>query len=194
MKKEQQENFYDKLNRTIQPVKYRGEPEIWFRELRVLDSLSVKPDQERQRIVLHRGFNILWAAPEDPDTEQGLYRDGLAGHASGKTLFCRILRHLLGEEPFGTNTQRDGIAKNFLTLWVVASIRVKGENWIVGRPLAADGEKFAVQAETIDDVLRGETPTGVRQAAKAIIPRTRSTTAIKLCERSLVSWICASPR
>lgn len=160
MKKEQQENFYDKLNRTIQPAKDRGEPEIWFRELRVLDSLSVKPDQERQRIVLHRGFNILWAAPEDPDTEQGLYRDGLAGHASGKTLFCRILRHLLGEEPFGTNTQRDGIAKNFLTLWVVASIRVKGESWIVGRPLAAAGEKFAVQAETINEILLGELPSG----------------------------------
>ncbi|MCL4855203.1 MAG: hypothetical protein KJZ78_27890, partial [Bryobacteraceae bacterium] len=119
--------------------------------------------------MLHRGLNILWAAPEDPDTEQGLYRDGLAGHASGKTLFCRLLRHLLGEYPFGTKAQRDGIASNFANLWVVASVRINSVSWVVGRPLTSGGEDFAVQAESIDEVLAGEDPSGGFQEYKKAI-------------------------
>ena len=125
MSKHDQTHFLDKLRRTVQPSPQRTEPLVWFREVRIVEELSTKKEP-RRRIVLHRGLNILWAAPEDPDTEQGLYRDGLAGHASGKTLFCRLLRHLLGEQPFGTRAQRDGIASNFAKLWVVASVRVNG--------------------------------------------------------------------
>jgi len=159
MSKPEQTHFLDKLRRTVQPSSQRAEPMVWFREMRILDELSTKVEA-RRRIILHRGLNILWAAPEDPDAEQGLYRDGLAGHASGKTLFCRLLRHLLGEQPFGTKAQRDGIASNFAKLWVVASVRVNGVSWVVGRPLASAGSDFAVQAETIDEILAGEPPTG----------------------------------
>jgi hypothetical protein len=159
MSKHDQTHFLDKLRRTVQPSPQQIEPMVWFREVRILEELSTKKEP-RRRIVLHRGLNILWAAPEDPDTEQGLYRDGLAGHASGKTLFCRLLRHLLGEQPFGTRAQRDGIASNFAKLWVVASVRVNGVSWVVGRPLASAGTDFAVKAETIDEVLTGEPPTG----------------------------------
>lgn len=150
---EQQAHFFEQLHRHVKPHPERTEPELWFRELRLLDRLDLAA--ERQKITLHRGFNILWAAPENPDTEQGLYKDGLAGHASGKTLFCRILRHLLGEEPFGTQSQREGIQKSFLSLWAVASVRVSGRSWIIGRPLATDGGKFAVEAETFDEALSG---------------------------------------
>lgn len=160
MNKPQQEHFFDKFQRAVQPAVDRAEPEIWFQELRILDELSLKAGVERRRITLHRGFNILWAAPEDPDTEQGLYRDGLAGHASGKTLFCRILRHLVGEQPLGTAAQRSGIASNFLNLWAVAAIRVKGESWVVGRPLAAGGADFAIRANGIDAVLSSNPPHG----------------------------------
>jgi hypothetical protein len=160
MSKAEQIHFLDKLRRTVQPSEQRTEPMVWFRELRIVEDLSNKEEVERRRIVLHRGLNILWAAPEDPDTEQGLYRDGLAGHASGKTLFCRLLRHLLGEQPFGTKAQRDGIASNFAKLWVVALVRVNGVSWVVGRPLASAGADFAVQVETIDEVLAGEPPPG----------------------------------
>ena len=107
MSKHDQTHFLDKLRRTVEPSPQRAEPLVWFREVRILMELSKKEGVERRKIVLHRGLNILWAAPEDPDTEQGLYRDGLAGHASGKTLFCRLLRHLLGELPFGTKAQRE---------------------------------------------------------------------------------------
>jgi hypothetical protein len=159
MTKLRQDHFLDKLRRTVRPSGQRVEPMVWFREVRILDELSSKVEP-RRRIVLHRGLNILWAAPEDPDTEQGLYRDGLAGHASGKTLFCRLLRHLLGERPFGTQAQRDGIASSFAKLWVVASVRVNGLSWVVGRPLTSAGSDFAVRAESIDQVLSGTPPSG----------------------------------
>lgn len=133
---------------------------VWFREVRILTELSKKEGVERRKIVLHRGLNILWAAPEDPDTEQGLYRDGLAGHASGKTLFCRLLRHLLGEAPFGTKAQRDGIADNFANLWVLASVRINGVSWVVGRPLTSGGTDFAIRTESIDEILTDDTPSG----------------------------------
>ncbi|WP_221028903.1 hypothetical protein [Actomonas aquatica] len=174
---ETQAHFLEQLIRSIAPKAGRSEPDLWFRELRLLDRLDL--DSERRKITLHRGFNILWAAPEDPDTEQGLYRDGLAGHASGKTLFCRILRHLLGEDPLGTQSQRDGIASHFLSLWAVASVRVNGKSWIVGRPLATDGEKFAVAAETFEEAIAGSvSPVGgyetfigeVRSLGKCVEP------------------------
>ena len=160
MSKLQQAHFLDKLRRTVEPAPQSSEPKVWSCEVRILEDLSMKEGVERRRIVLHRGLNILWAAPEDPDTEQGLYRDGLAGHASGKTLFCRLLRYLLGEQPFGTKAQRDGIASNFAKLWVVASVRVNSVSWVVGRPLASAGSDFAVKAGTIDEVLAGEPPSG----------------------------------
>jgi len=160
MSKLDQTHFLDKLRRTVEPSPQRAEPLVWFREVRILTELSQKEGVERRRIVLHRGLNILWAAPEDPDTEQGLYRDGLAGHASGKTLFCRLLRHLLGELPFGTKAQREGIASNFAILWVVASVRINSVSWVVGRPLTSGGADFAVKAESMDAVLGGQPPSG----------------------------------
>lgn len=160
MSKLDQAHFLDQLRRTVKPSPQQSEPKVWFREVRLLEELSTKKDFARRRVVLHRGLNILWAAPEDPDTEQGLYRDGLAGHATGKTLFCRLLRHLLGEQIFGTKAQREGIASNFAKLWVVASVRINNVSWVVGRPLTSGGADFAVQSESIDDVLAGEPPSG----------------------------------
>lgn len=157
---EKQRDFFERLEKKINPTPDRTEPLIWFRELRLLEELSTNTTAERRKIVLHRGLNILWARPEEPSTEQGLYHDGLAGHASGKTLFCRLLRYILGESPFGTEAQRNGIADNFISLWVVVSVRVNQESWVVGRPLAAAGADFAVKAETIDSVLAGEPPSG----------------------------------
>jgi hypothetical protein len=154
--KDTQTPYFDCLDRKVTPKSECVEPMVWFRELRFVDELSLREGTERRRIVMHRGLNILWAEPEDPDMEQGLYRDGLAGHATGKTLFCRLLRHLLGEEPFGTKSQRDGISAKFHSLWVVASVRLNQKSWVVGRPLAAAGADFAVAEESIDTVLSGE--------------------------------------
>jgi hypothetical protein len=133
---------------------------IWFQEIRFLTELSTNKDAEKRRIILHKGLNILWARPEDTQTDQALYGDGLAGHASGKTLFCRFLRHILGEATFGTTAQHKAIAENFASLWVVAEVHVNGESWVVGRPLTSGGSDFAVKSDFIDTVLAHGTPQG----------------------------------
>src|SRR5271155_537435 len=105
MKKEQLQLFA-KLGRTITPKLERRNPVLWIRELRILRKLEPADRNEVRRVTLRRGLNIIWAPPEEGD-EPELYGDGLSGHASGKTLFCRILRYLLGEANYGPDSLRD---------------------------------------------------------------------------------------
>ncbi len=156
----EQTHFLDQFQRKLTPDSDRPEPVLWFKEIRILDSLTDPTKKPIRAIKLHRGLNILWAKPENPVTEQGLYRDGLAGHASGKTLFCRLIRHVLGEKPFGTESQRLGIASNFFSLWVVAAVRIDGIDWVVGRRLATEGSDFALASDSIDSVIGENSPTG----------------------------------
>ena len=112
-------------------------------------------DTQENRIrsfTLRRGLNILWAEPEDPETSEGLYGDGFAGHATGKTLFCRILRHLLGEPNYGTEELEKHVKDAFQELWAVATIRLNGKTWLVGRPLAGPGGDFAIEDGRVDAV------------------------------------------
>ena len=156
----EQTHFLDQFQRKLTPDGNRPEPVLWFKEIRILKTLTDPTKAPIRAIKLHRGLNILWAKPENPVTEQGLYRDGLAGHASGKTLFCRLIRHILGEKSFGTESQRLGIASSFLSLWVVAAVRIDGIDWVVGRPLATEGSDFALAADSIDSVIAEHPPTG----------------------------------
>lgn len=155
MTKPEQIHFLDRFGRDIAPHADRDEPSLWFQELRLLDNLAPGVTPIRG-LRFKRGLNILWAEPEDPATNEGLYRDGLAGHATGKTLFCRILRHLVGEPNYSTKALKDSVEKEFLELWAIASVRVNKVSWVVGRALTGPTPDFAVRAETIDEVLAGE--------------------------------------
>src|SRR4051794_5402883 len=84
--KPEQIHFLDRFGRDIAPHLDRGEPLLWFQELRLFDKLAPGVTLIRG-FRFKRGLNVLWAEPEDPATNEGLYRDGLAGHATGKTLF-----------------------------------------------------------------------------------------------------------
>ncbi len=104
------------------------------------------------------GINILWSKPEPFDEGVGLYGDGVSGHSTGKTLFCRILRGLLGEKHFGPDDTKDRLAAAFDELWAVAKIRLNGQSWIVGRCLTEGiSSSFAEQSEDETEVLEKET-------------------------------------
>lgn len=149
-----QMTFDEKLARPIKPETVITEPLVWFEELHLLKRLGVGEDEENcvRRFKLRRGLNILWAEPEDADEGAGLYKDGIAGHATGKTLFCRILRHLLGEPNYGTEELQEHVSEVFLELWAIAKIRLNGVTWIVGRPLAGPGGDFAIEEGSIEYV------------------------------------------
>ena len=147
-------SFDEKLARPIKPDPDISEPFLWFQNLHLVRRLGVGDTQENRirSFTLRRGLNILWAEPEDPETSEGLYGDGFAGHATGKTLFCRILRHLLGEPNYGTEELEKHVKDAFQELWAVATIRLNGKTWLVGRPLAGPGGDFAIEDGRVDAV------------------------------------------
>lgn len=154
--KDPQTHFFAKLGRIIKPDTEREEPVLWFRELRILRKLEAGKANEIRRVELRRGLNIVWAAPEDSE-EVELYGDGLSGHASGKTLFCRTLRYLLGEPNYGPEALEKAVDEKFKhELWAVAEVFVEKQLWLVARPLAGLAHKFAVKGGTIDKLLAGE--------------------------------------
>ena len=79
-----QMSFDEKLARPIKPDTDISEPFLWFQNLHLVRCLGVGDTQENRirSFTLRRGLNILWAEPEDPETSEGLYGDGFAGHAA----------------------------------------------------------------------------------------------------------------
>jgi hypothetical protein len=154
MKLDKQMSFDGQLARPIKLDPGIREPFLWFQSLHLVRQLGVG-DTEENRIrhfTFRRGLNILWAEPEDPAASEGLYGDGFAGHSTGKTLFCRILRHLLGEPNYGTSELEKHVRDTFQELWAVASVRLNGKTWLVGRPLAGAGAEFAIVGGEIASV------------------------------------------
>ncbi|MCX6847584.1 MAG: hypothetical protein NTY98_01560 [Verrucomicrobia bacterium] len=149
-----QMTFEEKFARTINPHQDIHEPFLWFQELHLMRRLGAGLNDETRirSFKFQRGLNILWAEPEDPEVTAGLYRDGIAGHSTGKTLFCRILRYLLAEPNFGTDDLCKHVTESFKELWSIASIRLNGKTWIVGRCLAGLGADFAVEGGALESV------------------------------------------
>lgn len=155
-----QTHFFAKLGRIIKTDKNRDEPVLWFREIRILRKLEAGEANEVRKITLRRGLNIVWAAPEDSE-EVELYGDGLSGHASGKTLFCRILRYLLGEPNYGPEALEKAVDEKFKQeLWAVAEMFIEKQLWLVARPLAGSAHRFAIKGGTIDELLTGKAAHG----------------------------------
>lgn len=122
---------------------------IFIAELRLLRHWKPGTQSEIRRVTFRRGLNILWADPCNDATENTANR--VHGHAAGKTTFCRILRHLLGEKHFGTKDVEQRIRQKFPDGWAVMRVEVAGESWVVAR--AFGGGDVAVRATDIDAVL-----------------------------------------
>lgn len=104
------------------PSVTRKAPRLWVKELAVYREWS--PDALQRRISLRTGLNIIWAEPSPR---------GAAGHAAGKTTFCRFVRYLLGDSNYGSDTFRDAFRLKFPNAWIVGEVCVDGESWLVAR-------------------------------------------------------------
>ncbi|MES2570381.1 MAG: chromosome segregation protein SMC, partial [Verrucomicrobiota bacterium] len=97
-------------DRDFHPDFSSKEPLVWVRELALFRTFASGESNVVRRIRLRPGLNILWAHPmkhgAEPLPEPVLDFTGVSGHASGKTTFCRFLRHILGEPNFGSDDQR----------------------------------------------------------------------------------------
>lgn len=141
--------------RHIRPDPHRLWPVVWVRELRLIREL--KPEGEIiRKLTMRPGLNILWAKPADRDKKPELYEDGMSGHATGKTTFCRLLRYVLGEGNYGNDALREGVRRKFKNDgWVVAEVHINGTPWVVCRPLGLGPHSFAIPDRTINRLFEG---------------------------------------
>lgn len=131
--------------RTFSLDRERPDPVLWVRRVDIVKDLSGDEDSVIRSILLRRGLNVLWAKPENPDLPTELFRSGVSGHASGKTTFCRILRHILGERYFSNESVRQLIRDRFPQGWIVGEVVVDGTHWLVKRPIGVGRQSFAAR-------------------------------------------------
>jgi hypothetical protein len=137
------------------PREDRSEPTVWVRRLWILRELRPGEEHVVRRLDLRRGLNILWAAPTDAGVDNRLFQGRLSGHTAGKTTFCRLIRHVLGEPTFATQAGRHRIRAKLPSAWVVGEVHVGGELWTAARPLWIGPHPFAVRGAPIDGVFSG---------------------------------------
>ena len=111
-----------------------GDDKAACASLKKLNRAQAGEENVIRHIELHPGLNILWAKPRPQTEKPRLGEQGVFGHASGKTTFCRLLRHVLGEKHFGTVDLQARVRKAFRGSWVVGEVRLNQESWLVCRP------------------------------------------------------------
>jgi hypothetical protein len=128
------------------------EPRLWVREMRIYRVLAPGEENLLRRITLRPGLNILWARPRDRTQPPQLHAPGVSGHATGKTTFCRFVRHLLGEAAFGNDEQRARLRQVFPDGWLVGDVRLDGETWLVCRPFKIGSHAAIYRGRTIENL------------------------------------------
>lgn len=141
------------LPRHLRPDADRSEPSVWLRRLCVVRELQPGPEHVVRSIELRRGLNILWAPPKQAENGNALFGDAVAGHTAGKTTFCRLIRHVLGEQTFASEATRRRIREKFPSGWVLGEVMIAGNLWSVARPFAIGAHPFAVPRAAVEDLL-----------------------------------------
>lgn len=139
----------------IQPDPDRPDPVVWIRRLFVVEKLSPHA-QIIQQVKFRRGLNVIRAAERPEDEERTV------GHSVGKTLLVRLIRYCLGEQAYCTKAVRESIANKLPEAYVVGEFFIRGEPWIVARPLgihSASSSSKAAQTHDLTVLLsEGEDP------------------------------------
>lgn len=140
------------------PVAERTEPLFWICEIRFLRKFSSSSEDEIRRIEFRKGLNIIWAeAPTDSSPDDG---QRIAGHATGKTTLCRMIRYLLGEPHIASKNVAIAISQQFPDGYVVGRFIVDGESWCVARSFMKIRDDFAKKIDSIDDFLKDNNTKG----------------------------------
>lgn len=136
----------------LRPSAERSEPAFWVRRFRILSELTAGEAFFVRDVELRRGLNIVWAAHHSAGADNALFRDGVAGHTAGKSTFCRLLRHVLGDGGFAPERVKRRIRSKLPNAWVVAEVVVDNVSWVVARPLGIGHRSFCLRDRSIDDV------------------------------------------
>lgn len=150
MSAKQRDLFGLDQRRRVQPSPDRRSPALWVRRLRVLRELGSGDQHVVRDVELRRGFNVVWAPSQGAGKGNALFKDGVAGHTAGKSTFCRLLRHVLGEPGFAPEVVRRAIRQKLPNGWVVAEVLVGDEPWLVARPLSIGPHSFCIRGGSLD--------------------------------------------
>jgi len=170
----------------VKPESGRTEPRFWVRRL----VMWKKPDALLREIVLRPGLNIIWS-PDPADQGMTPETESVLGHGSGKTLFCRLLRYVLGEDSFSPDDQRFRIGQAFPEGMVGAEVMVGGTQWAVLRPIGSHRLHYAVPDAGLEQVLAGEyAATGIEPFLEAVESQILSEDVVALIpvEHPLQAW------
>ncbi len=113
------------LDEPFLPVPVRNEPRVWLEHVRIFAA----PDRELRRMRLTPGLNIVWAPDAGPEERVGTR----IGHGAGKTLLCRLLRHVLGEADLASPDDADALARMFPEGFIESEVHVERVRWAVRR-------------------------------------------------------------
>jgi hypothetical protein len=136
-------DLYKGLN--LEPL--QSEPDVWVSRIMILEGITPSPVVIRD-ISLSRGLNIIWAEEsenDDPTT-------AITGHSAGKTIFCRLLRYVLGERTFGAKAVMELIRKTFPFGYIAAELHVRGRKWAIRRPFGSGRTRIRKDA-SIEELL-----------------------------------------
>jgi hypothetical protein len=136
----------------LRPSAERSAPAFWVRRLRILSELTAGEAFIVRDVELRRGLNIVWAAHHSAGAGNALFRDGVAGHTAGKSTFCRLLRHVLGDGGFAPDGVKRRIRSKLPNAWLVAEVAVDDSTWVAARPLGIGHRSFCLRGRSIDDV------------------------------------------
>lgn len=137
----------------LRPSAERAAPAFWIRRIRILSELKAGEEYIVRAVELRRGLNIVWAAHHSTGANNALFRDGVAGHTAGKSTFCRLLRHVLGDGGFAPDVVKRRIRSKLPNGWITAEVIVDDVRWVVARPLGVGHHRsFCLRDRSIDEV------------------------------------------
>lgn len=134
------------------------EPLFWIREIRFLRSWKDGKVDEIRRIEFKKGLNVVWSPPPKSDAVE----QRIAGHASGKTTLCRLIRYMFDEPKMGNDSFRNSVNHRFVDGFIVASVRLNGESWCLARPFSPLRMIGGLSArhESLDQFIQGDCDCG----------------------------------
>jgi hypothetical protein len=125
----------------------RSEPRLWVKEFAIYSDF--KPEKEIRHLSLRPGLNIIWAKESET---------GASGHAAGKSTFCRLLRYLIGDATFGTESFRPALRDKFPDAILAGEVILNGEPWLICRPLSIHGHHWCAAGHRLEELFNTDLP------------------------------------
>jgi hypothetical protein len=135
--------------------KNRTAPRLWVRRFVLYKHIG--QDGEPPEVIrderLYRGLNIIQGIEASELPQKAKLKRSLTGHAVGKTLFCRLIRHGLGEHRYGTPAQKARIEKTFPDAWLGLEVVLDDEPWAILRQIGSGKNSYSAEAMTLEELL-----------------------------------------